>query len=159
MDSFEALIGKNIKDVVLNESETFFVAPLEYFYKNCGMRYPASKLKLADLDYFNFISFSELFKYESILIVWHDSTGLITDLEHYFLSNDFDVLFKDYYYIKKAIDNGEAHKLREGDTKYLGASRLNDKVAQPNSDILANKRDLVLKKKYLQKILNEIRFR
>ena len=159
MDSFEALIGKNINDVVLNESETFFVAPLEYFYKNCGMRYPASKLKLADLDYFNFISFSELFRYESILIVWHDSTGLITDLEHYFLSNDFDVLFKDYYYIKKAIDNGEAHKLREGDTKYLGASRLNDKVAQPNSDILANKRELVLKKKYLQKILNEIRFK
>lgn len=159
MDSFEALIGKNIKDVVLNESETFFVAPLEYFYKNCGMRYPASKLKLADLDYFDFISFSELFRFESILIVWHDSTGLITDLEHYFLSNDFDVLFKDYYYIKKAIDNGEAHKLREGDTKYLGASRLNDKVVQPNNDILANKRELVLKKKYLQKILNEIRFR
>ena len=70
-----------------------------------------------------------------------------------------DILFKDYYYIKKAIDNGEAHKLREGDTKYLGASRLNVQVAQPNSDILANKRELVLKKKYLQKILNEIRFR
>lgn len=159
MDSFETLIGKNIKDVVLNESETFFVAPLEYFYKNCGIRYPASKLKLADLDYFNFIGFSELFRYESVLIVWYDSTGLITDLEHYFLTNDFDILFKDYYYIKKAIDNGEAHKLREGDTKYLGASRLNDKVAQPNSDILANKRELVLKKKYLQKILNEIRFK
>jgi len=88
MDSFEALIGKNINDVVLNESETFFVAPLEYFYKNCGMRYPASKFKLADLDYFNFIGFSELFKYESILIVWHDSTGLITDLELYHLSNE-----------------------------------------------------------------------
>lgn len=159
MDSFEALIGKNISDVVLNESETFFVAPLEYFYKNCGMRYPASKFKLADLDYFNFIGFSELFKYESILIVWHDSTGLITDLELYHLSNDFDVLFEDYYYIKKAIDNGEAHNLREGDTRYLGASRLSDMVAQPNSDSLANKRELVLKKKYLQKILNEIRFK
>jgi hypothetical protein len=159
MDSFEALIGKNISDVVLNESETFFVAPLEYFYKNCGMRYPASKFKLADLDYFNFIGFSELFKYESILIVWHDSTGLITDLELYHLSNDLDVLFEDYYYIKKAIDNGEAHRLREGDTRYLGASRLSDMVAQPNSDSLANKRELVLKKKYLQKILNEIRFK
>jgi hypothetical protein len=159
MDSFEALIGKNINDVVLNESETFFVAPLEYFYKNCGMRYPASKFKLADLDYFNFISFSELFKYESILIVWHDSTGLITDLELYHLSNDFDVLFEDYYYIKKAIDNGEAHRLRECDTRYLGASRISDMVAQPNSDSLANKRELVLKKKYLQKILNEIRFK
>ena len=68
MDSFEALIGKNINEVVLNESDTFFVAPLEYFYKNCGMRYPASKLKLSEIDYFNLIDFSDLFKFESILI-------------------------------------------------------------------------------------------
>ncbi|WP_406536570.1 hypothetical protein [Methanobrevibacter sp.] len=159
MDSFEALIGKNINEVALNESTTFFIAPLEYFYKNCGRRYPASKFKLADIDYFNLISFTDLFKYESILIIWYDETGLITDLEHYYLSNDFDVLFKDYYYIKKAIDSGEAHRLREGDTKYLGASRLNEKVAQPNSDRLANRREFVLKKKYLQKILNEMGFR
>ena len=159
MDSFEALIGKNINDVTLNESENFFLAPLEYFYKNCGRRYPASKYKLADLDYFNLISFSDLFKYESILIIWHDEKGLITDLELYYLSNDFDVLFKDYYYIKKAIDDGEAHRLREGDTKYLGAARLDEKVKQPNSDKLANKRELVLKKKYLQKILNEMGFK
>ena len=159
MDSFEALIGKNINEVALNESTTFFIAPLEYFYKNCGRRYPASKFKLADIDYFNLISFTDLFKHESILIIWYDETGLITDLEHYYLSNDFDVLFKDYYYIKKAIDSGEAHRLREGDTKYLGASRLNEKVAQPNSDRLANRREFVLKKKYLQKILNEMGFR
>ena len=120
------------------------------------MRYPASKFRMADLDYFDLIDFSDLFRYESILIIWHDQTGLITDLELYYLSNDFDVLFEDYYYIKKAIDNGEAHKLREGDTKYLGASRLSDKVSQPNSDKLANKREFVLKKKYLQKILNEM---
>ncbi|MBQ6629484.1 MAG: hypothetical protein IJH65_11805 [Methanobrevibacter sp.] len=159
MDSFEALIGKNINDVVLNESDTFFVAPLEYFYKNCGMRYPASKLKLVDIDYFNLIDFSDLFRFESVLIIWHDETGLITDLELYYLSNDFDVLFSDYYYIKKAIDNGDAHKLREGDTKYLGASRLDEKVAQPNSEKLANRREFVLKKKYLQKIINELYFK
>ena len=159
MDSFEALIGKNINEVALNESTTFFVAPLEYFYKNCGRRYPASKYKLEDLDYFNLISFSELFKHDSILIIWYDGEGTITDLELYYLSNDFDVLFKDYYYIKKAIDDGEAHKLREGDTKYLGASRLAEKVAQPHSDKLANRRELVLKKKYLQKILNELGFK
>ncbi|MEE0935564.1 MAG: hypothetical protein U0L42_07825 [Methanobrevibacter sp.] len=158
MDSFEALIGKNINEVVLNESTTFFIAPLEYFYKNCGKRYPASKFKLADLDYFNLIEFYELFKYESILIIWY-CNDIITDLELYYLSNDFDVLFGDYYIIKKAIDRGEAHKLREGDTKYLGASRLSEKVAQPNSDKLANKRELVLKKKYLQKILNELGFK
>ncbi len=158
MDSFEALIGKNINDVVLNESTTFFVAPVEYFYKNCGKRYPASKFKLADLNYFDPIDFTDLFKFESILIIWY-CNEIITDLELYYLSNDFDVLFMDYYMIKKAIDNGDAHKMREGDTKYLGASRLNEKVPQPNSDKLANKRELVLKKKYLQKMLNEMGFK
>lgn len=157
MDSFEALIGKNINEVVLNESTTFFIAPLEYFYKNCGKRYPAGKFKMADLDYFNLIEFSQLFKHESILIIWYYN-DIITDLELYYLSNDFDVLFSDYYIIKKAIERGEAHKLREGDTKYLGASRLNEKVPQPNSDKLANRRELVLKKKYLQKIIDEIGF-
>ena len=109
------------------------------------------------MDYFNFISFSELFKKEALFIVWY-CDDIITDLEIYYLSNDFDILFKDYYYIKKAIDLGEAHKLTEGDTKYLGASRLAGKVDQPNGDKLANRRELVLKKKYLQKIINEISF-
>lgn len=157
MDSFEDLIGMNISDIDLDESDDFIFS-LGYKYKNCGMRYPASKLKLADLDYFDFIEFSELFKSESIFLIWHDESGIITDLEIYYLSDDFDVLFIDYYKIKKAVDNGEAHKLREGDTKYLGASRLSDKVPQPNSSEFANKRELVLKKKYLQKILNEISF-
>lgn len=159
MDSFEALIGKNINEVTLNESENFFVAPIMYLTKNCGMRYPSSKYKLADLDYFNLISFSQLFKYEAILIIWYDESQIITDLELYFLSNDFDVLFNDYYHIKKAIDEGNAHLLREGDTSYLGASRLNEKTPQPNSDLLANKRELVLKKRYLQKIINELGFK
>ena len=157
MDSFEALIGKYIDEVTLNESETFFIAPLMYSTKVCGKRYPSDKLKIADLDYFNPISFSQLFKKESLLIVWHDETGLITDLEIYHLANDFDILFEDYCIIKKSIDNGKAHELREGDTRYLGASRLSEKVPQPNSDKLANGRELVLKKKYLQKIIAEIR--
>ena len=157
MDSFEALIGKNIEDVTLNESKTFFIAPLRYSTKLCGRRYPSDKFKIADLDYFDLISFSELFEKESLMIVWHDETGLITELELYHLSNDFDVLFDDYNIIKKAIDNGEAHILREGDTRFLGASRLDEIVPQPNSHKLANKREFVLKKKYLQKIINEIR--
>lgn len=155
MDSFEQLIGKNIDEVDLNESTTF-IAPLEYNTKLCGRRYPASKFKIADIDYFDLISFSQLFKKDAILFIWYTCEGIITDLEVYYLSNDFDVLFRDYYYIKKAIDNGEAHRLREGDTKYLGASRINEKVPQPNSEKLANKREFVLKKKYLQKIINEI---
>lgn len=158
MDSFEALIGKNINDVVLNESPNFFLAPLSYSTKHCGLRYPSSKYKIANLDYFDLISFSQLFKKEAILIIWYNEDEIITDLEMYYLSNDFDVLFRDYYHIKKAIDNGEAHKLTEGDTRYLGASRLNEKVPQPYSERLANKRELVLKKKYLQKIINEIKY-
>ena len=75
------------------------------------------------------------------------------------MTNDFDILFEDYYIIKKAIDNGEAHKLTEGDTRYLGASRIDEKVPQPNSERLANKREFVLKKKYLQKIINEMDFK
>lgn len=157
MDSFGEIIGKNVNEVNLDESEDFIFVFLEYNIKHCGRRYPAAKLKLADLDYFNFISFSELFKKEALFIVWY-CDDIITDLEIYYLSNDFDILFKDYYYIKKAIDLGEAHKLTEGDTKYLGASRLAGKVDQPNGDKLANRRELVLKKKYLQKIINEISF-
>ena len=158
MDSFERLIGLNINDVSLDESPIFFIAPLQYFTKNCGKRYPSSKFKIADLDYFNLISFSQLFKKEAILIIWYNLEDIITDLEMYYLSNDWDVLVKDYYHIKKAIDRGEAHMLREGDTKYLGASRLDEKTAQPNSEKLANKRELVLKKRYLQKIINELGF-
>lgn len=156
MDSFEALIGRNIDEVTLNESKTFFIAPLKYSTKVCGRRYPSDKFKIADLDYFDLISFSQLFEKESILIVWYNETGLITDLEIYYLSNDFDILFEDYCIIKNAIDNGNAHILREGDTRFLGASRLDEKVPQPKSDKLANKREFVLKKKYLEKIINEI---
>ena len=156
MDSFESLIGLKINEVSLDESSDFFIAPLQYNTKHCGRRYPNSKFKIADLDYFNLISFSDLFKREAVLIIWYDENDFITDLELYYLSNDWDVLVMDYYYIKKAIDNGEAHKLTEGDTKYLGASRLSQKVHQPNSERLANKREFVLKKKYLQKIINEI---
>ena len=159
MDSFEALIGRNIYEVTLNESKTFFIAPIKYSTKVCGRRYPSDKFKIADLDYFDLISFSQLFEKESILIVWYDETGLITDLEIYHLSNDFDILFEDYCIIKNAIDNGNAHILREGDTRFLGASRLDEKVLQPKSDKLANKREFVLKKKYLQKIINEIQIK
>lgn len=158
MNSFEAFIGKNINEVTLNESQTFFIAPLKYSTKLCGRRYPQDKFKIADIDYFNLISFSQMFSRESILIVWYNEDGIITDLEVYHLSNDLDVLLEDYNTIKKSIDEGKAHILTEGDTKYLGASRLKEKVAQPNSDKLANKRQFVLKKKYLQKIIDEMGF-
>ena len=158
MDSFEQLIGMNVDEIDLDESDDFILAKIPYNAKHCGKRYPSSKLKLADLDYFNLIDFSLLFKKETLFIIWYGEDRLVSDLEIYHLSNDFDVLLCDYYTIKKAIDDGCAHKLTEGDTRYLGASRLEEKVAQPNSDKLANKRELVLKKKYLQKIIDEISY-
>lgn len=156
MNSFEAFIGKNINEVTLNESITFFVAPLKYSTKHCGRRYLQDKFKIADIDFFNLISFSQLFNREAILIVLYGEDNIIADSGIYYLSNDFDILFDDYTIIKKAIDDGEVHLLTEGDTKYLGASRLNEKIPQPNSKKLANKRVFVLKKKYLQKIFDEI---
>lgn len=159
MDSFKELIGKNINQISLDESEDFFIAKLKYFTKNCGKKYPSDKLKIADIDYFDLISFSQLFKRETVFIIWHDEEDIVTDLEIYHLDNDYDVLIRDYYIIKKAIDNGEAHLLTEGDTRYLGASRLSEKVSQPNSEKLANKREFVLKKRYLQKIIDEIAFK
>ena len=45
MNSFEELLGKNISDIPLNDSFSFFIAPLEYYTKHCGKRYPASKFK------------------------------------------------------------------------------------------------------------------
>lgn len=157
MDSFKELIGLKIDDVDLDESLDFILVGLEYNTKHCGRKYPVTKLKLADLDYFNVISFSDLFKKETLFIIWYNEKRIITDLEIYYLSNDFDQLFLDYHTIFCAVRDGEAHKLTEGDTKYLGASRLSEKVPQPNSEKPANKREFVLKKKYLQKIINEIK--
>lgn len=154
MDSFEELIGLSIDEVSLDESSDFILISLQYSTKHCGRRYPKTKLKLADIDYFNLISFSDLFKSETLFIIWYGENRIITDLEIYHLSNDFDQLFLDYYAIFKAIRDGKAHILTEGDTKFLGASRLSEKVPQPFSDRLANRREFVLKKKYLQKIIN-----
>ena len=91
MDSFEALIGLRIDEVDLDGSDDFIFF-VGYNFKNCGQRYPVSKLKIADLDYFNLIEFSYLFRNEAIFIIWYDdNTQIITDLEIYYLSNDFDL--------------------------------------------------------------------
>ncbi|WP_458404673.1 hypothetical protein [Methanobrevibacter sp.] len=158
MDSFEQLIGRNVNEISLNESTNFFIKPLPYKIKNCGKRYPSSICHLADLDFFNIISFEELFKFDKILIIWYNWQDIITDLEIYYLSRDFDELYQDYLFIKNKIDEGLADEIRQGDTRYLGALRLDEKVPQPNSEKLANKRKFVLKKNYLQKILDEMGF-
>jgi len=148
----ENLLFKSINDI----PQSFFKYLISYKFKNCGKRYPTSNFKLSEIDYFNPIPFEDLFSERKMLFLWYNENSMITDIEVYDIFDDIEVLLNDYEHIIKLIDSGEAHNLRQGDTKYLGASRLNGKVPQPNNDRSAQKREFVLNKFYLQKILNEI---
>ena len=151
----ENLIFKSVDDI----PNSFFKYLISYKFKNCGMRYPTANFNLGEIDYFKPKSFEELFPNRNLMILWYnEENSLITDLEIYDIFDDLEMLLNDYEHIIKSIDDGNVHNLRQGDTKYLGAMRLNQKVMQPNSDRPADKRDFVLKKNFLQKILNEIRY-
>ncbi len=160
MDELESLIGKSISEIdeeIIKslKSIDFKVAILEYKYKNCGQRYPIHPFKLDIIDYNNVISFDELIYFRKIFIFWHFK-GQITDIEVFDITSDLDKLKADYDLIVSKIENNEAFNLRQGDTKYLAAKRLNETLVLNNKNV--NKRDFVLKKSYLQKILNEIKF-
>ncbi|MCR5026241.1 MAG: hypothetical protein K6A34_02185 [Methanobrevibacter sp.] len=158
MDEFESLIGKSISDIddeVIDaiESINIKVAILEYGYKNCRRRYPKAHFKLTSIDYNDLISFKELIDFNKICIIWYFN-DIITDLEFFDITQDLDLIKKDYEYIKGMIDTNHAHNLRAGDTKYLAAFRLNEEEILNDRKI--NKRVFVFKKTYLQKMLNEI---
>jgi hypothetical protein len=160
MDELESLIGKSIfeidSEIIKNlESINFKVAVLEYKYKNCGVRYPVNQLKLALIDYTNVITFDELINFDKIFIFWHFKEQ-ITDLEIFDISSDLNNIKSDYDLIVSKIKNGQAHNIRQGDTKFLAAKRLDETVFI--NDKKVNKREFVLKKTYLQKILKEIKF-
>ena len=160
MDELESLIGKSISEIdeeIIKslKSIDFKVAILEYKYKNCGQRYPIHPFKLDIIDYNNVISFDELIYFRKIFIFWHFK-GQITDIEVFDITSDLDKLKADYDLIVSKIENNEAFNLRQGDTKYLAAKRLNETIVLNDKNV--NKRDFVLKKSYLQKILNEIKF-
>lgn len=159
MDEIEHLIGKNVSEIDSEiikslESICFKVAILEYKYKNCGQRYPIHPFKLDIIDYNNVISFDELIYFRKLFIFWHFK-GQITDIEIFDITSDFDNLKSDYDFIAGKIKNDEACNLRQGDTKFLAAKRLNETIVLNDKSV--NKREFVLKKSYLQKILNEIK--
>ncbi len=159
MDELESLVGKSIFDIDRDivdalESINIKVAVLEYKYKNCGMRYPIETLKLSDIDYCDVISFDDLIDFEKIFIFWHFNNQ-ITDLEIFNISDDLDNIKNDYLLITKKIENNQSSHLRQGDTKFLAAKRLNETVEVNNKSV--NKREFVFTKNYLQKILNEIK--
>ena len=160
MDELESLIGKSIfeidSEIIKNlESINFKVAVLEYKYKNCGVRYHVNPLKLALIDYKNVITFDELINFDKIFTFWHFKEQ-ITDLEIFDISLDLNNIKSDYDLIVSKIKNGQAHNIRQGDTKFLAAKRLDETVFI--NDKKVNKREFVLKKTYLQKILKEIKF-
>ena len=159
MDELESLVGKSIFDIDRDivdalESINIKVAVLEYKYKNCGMRYPIETLKLADIDYGDVISFDDLIDFEKIFIFWHFNNQ-ITDLELFNITDDLDNIKNDYLLITKKIENNQSSNIRQGDTKFLAAKRLNETVEVNNKSV--NKREFVFTKRYLQKILNDIK--
>lgn len=159
MDELERLVGKSIFDIDSDivdalESINIKVAVLEYKYKNCGMRYPIETLKLADIDYGDVISFDDLIDFEKIFIFWHFNNQ-ITDLELFNITDDLDNIKNDYLLITKKIENNQSSNIRQGDTKFLAAKRLNETVEVNNKSV--NKREFVFTKKYLQKIFNDIK--
>ena len=159
MDELERLVGKSIFDIDRDivdalESINIKVAVLEYKYKNCGMRYPIETLKLADIDYGDVISFDDLINFEKIFIFWHFNNQ-ITDLELFNITDDLDYIKNDYLLITKKIENNQSSNIRQGDTKFLAAKRLNETVEVNNKSV--NKREFVFTKRYLQKILNDIK--
>ncbi|WP_407420896.1 hypothetical protein [Methanobrevibacter sp.] len=159
MDELESFIGKQVTEIssdILTSFESIGVkaAVLEYKYKNCGVRYPSASLKLADIDYDNVILFDDLFNFDKIFIFWHFK-GTVTDLEIFDITSDRDLLKKDYDLILSKIMDGEASLIRAGDTRLLAAERLNEEVFL--NDRKVNMRVFVLKKYYLQKILNELK--
>ena len=159
MDELESLVGKSIFDIDRDivdalESINIKVAVLEYKYKNCGMRYPIETLKLADIDYGDVISFDDLIDFEKIFIFWHFNNQ-ITDLELFNITDDLDYIKNDYLLITKKIENNQSSNIRQGDTKFLAAKRLNETVEVNNKSV--NKREFVFTKRYLQKILNDIK--
>ena len=159
MDELESLIGKSIFEIDSEikkslKSLNFKIAVLEYKYKNCGARYPADSFKLASIDYDHVITFDELINFNKIFIFWYFN-NIVTDLEIFDLTFDLDNLKSDYDLILSKIKNGQAHNIRQGETKFLAAKRLNEYVFINNKKV--NKREFVLKKSYLQIILKEMK--
>lgn len=159
MDELESLVEKSIFDIDRDivdalESINIKVAVLEYKYKNCGKRYPVETLNLAPIDYGDVISFDDLINFEKIFIFWHFNNQ-ITDLELFNITDDLDNIKNDYLLITKKIENNQSSNIRQGDTKFLAAKRLNETVEVNNKSV--NKREFVFTKRYLQKILNDIK--
>lgn len=109
--------------------------------KKCGklllMFYFANKEKMIEEQVFELIS------------LWEPSQA------------DLNVIEKDWNIIMSKIKSGQAHKISEGDTMYLGActkgaTAEKSKREQPFSDELAPQRAFCFKNAYVNSIINEL---
>lgn len=132
------------------------------------------RLVLSKINYNDIINedfnFSKLlFKNKKILIIWYEydytkkvADFVITNYQLYDMTNDELVISNDYQIIKEKVIGGKAHLLSEGDTSFLGACvkgiNNDEKISQPNSDILAKPRAFSLKHSYLTGILRNLDF-
>ena len=111
-------------------------------------------------------------KLKLILLIWYhrvknqprtlnriDFVNLF-DLYSDVFAKDLEIILDDYKTIVEKIITGNAHKISEGDTKYLGACTKGataDKSLQPqyyNNSVLAKRRAFSLKQSYMTYILN-----
>lgn len=111
-------------------------------------------------------------KISKILMIWYHRIKTQKRTEHNIdfvnlyniyskiCSKDLEIILDDYKTIVNKIISGNAHKLSEGDTKYLGACTKGSKAAKSlkpqyyNKYILAKRRAFSLKQSYMTYVLN-----
>lgn len=111
-------------------------------------------------------------KLKLILMIWYNRIKSLSrtesSIDYVYLYNlyhksfvqDLQIILEDYNIIIKKIMSGEAHKLSEGDTRYLGACTKGataEKSLQPqyyNNEIPAKRRAFSLKQSYMSYLLN-----
>ncbi|MCB2313454.1 hypothetical protein LGL55_20455 [Clostridium tagluense] len=131
------------------------------------------RLSLSKIDYFEIINekfeFSKLIsKNRKLLVIWYEykkenSTNygdfLIHNFQLYNMNIDEDIFRNDFNIIRNKVILGQAHKLSEGDTSYLGAATKgqgSNLVKQPNSIMDAKSRGFSLKNSYMTGILRSL---
>ncbi|MBZ9685760.1 hypothetical protein G9F72_005295 [Clostridium estertheticum] len=134
------------------------------------------RLSLSKIDYFEIINekfeFSKLIsKNKKLLVIWYEykkenSTNygdfVIHNFQLYNMKIDEDIFRNDFNIIRNKVILGQAHKLSEGDTSYLGAATKGqgpNLVKQPNSKIDAKSRGFSLKNSYMTGILRNLNFK
>jgi len=134
------------------------------------------RLVLSKIDFNSIINeefdFSKLlFKNRKLLIIWYEyekdknpADFVIQDFQLYDMDEqgDITIIKNDFEIIKQKVVIGEAHKLSEGLTSYLGAcpKGINslDVTNQPNSSEMAMRRAYALKNSYMTGVLRSVKF-